>query len=50
MERKKDRHTEELTSYNNNVFETLTEFLIAGRKLHPEEGGRRIVLEGNTGR
>jgi hypothetical protein len=37
-------------SYNNNVFETLTEFLIAGMKVHPEEGGRRIVLEDNTDR
>jgi hypothetical protein len=46
----KERKKEKLISYNNNVFVTLTEFFIAGMKLHPGERGRRIVLEDNTGR
>jgi hypothetical protein len=49
-ERKKERMTEKPISYNNNVFETFTEFLIARTKVGPEEGGRRIALKDNTER
>jgi hypothetical protein len=45
----KERKKERKTYITITVFETLTEFLIAGMKVNPEEGSTRIVLEHNTG-